>query len=289
MCRFALSTYCAILLLSMGTSLRAAPAQPPGNPPAQPTATSAYPEPQDGLMALIGNIFDSIRSGDEGKSASYILSLEIPDSTKWFQKTFGPGEGPGLEAKYEQMEPNPPASIRSAFEYALKMRRTNVEVIVFQGPVDASTTPMERAILEAMVQPTVIYVALVTSEGGQDPTPIGDFVQMDGGFRIVNPEVFHALSKAPPDPFQVSTAWPLNQASPMYPRDLRANHVSGDAVLHVIVGTNGVVKEITRVSGDPEFSRAAMDAVWQWKYRPEKLDGQPVEADILVTVSFRMF
>ena len=42
------------------------------------------------------------------------------------------------------------------------------------------------------------------------------------------------------------------------------------------------------VKGDPQLTRAATDAVKQWKYKPYLLNGEPVEITTQVTISFKL-
>ena len=41
-------------------------------------------------------------------------------------------------------------------------------------------------------------------------------------------------------------------------------------------------------SGDSQLTRAASDAVKQWKYKPYMLNGQPVEIQTHVTINFKL-
>ncbi|HEV2617579.1 MAG TPA: energy transducer TonB [Candidatus Acidoferrales bacterium] len=74
----------------------------------------------------------------------------------------------------------------------------------------------------------------------------------------------------------------------MYPQIATVAHVQGVVVLHVIIGTDGKVREVQYVSGPPLLRKAAMDAVKQWRYKPTLLNGQPVEVDTTVTVVFAL-
>jgi hypothetical protein len=57
-------------------------------------------------------------------------------------------------------------------------------------------------------------------------------------------------------------------------------------VLHVIIGTDGVVSKVDLVSAPPMLVRSAIDAVQKWRYKPMILDGQPVEVETTVTVNY---
>jgi protein TonB len=46
------------------------------------------------------------------------------------------------------------------------------------------------------------------------------------------------------------------------------------------------VKEVDALSGPPDLVPAATDAVKQWRYQPTLLNGDPIEVDTTVSVSF---
>ena len=64
--------------------------------------------------------------------------------------------------------------------------------------------------------------------------------------------------------------------------------IQGDVVLHAIIGTDGRILELRVVSGSPLLVRAAVDAVQQWRYQPTLLDGEPVEVETTITVTFTL-
>ena len=50
----------------------------------------------------------------------------------------------------------------------------------------------------------------------------------------------------------------------------------------------GDITHIKVVSGDPQLTKAASDAVKQWKYKPYLLNGEPVEIQTGVTINFKL-
>jgi protein TonB len=63
-----------------------------------------------------------------------------------------------------------------------------------------------------------------------------------------------------------------------------AKLASTKVVLHALIDFDGTVKSVEVVNGDPELGRAAVDAVKQWRYRPTKLNDQPVQVDTTIVV-----
>jgi TonB family protein len=78
----------------------------------------------------------------------------------------------------------------------------------------------------------------------------------------------------------------IKRVDPVYPQIARTAHISGTVVLHVIVGTDGTVQDVTYVSGPPLLLRSALVAVQQWQYKPVLLNGDPVRVDSTLTVVF---
>jgi protein TonB len=80
----------------------------------------------------------------------------------------------------------------------------------------------------------------------------------------------------------------IKRVQPLYPPQARSMHLEGAVELQATIGKDGSVTNLKQLSGDAILGRAAMDAVRQWKYRPYLLDGQPVEIQTQITVSFKV-
>jgi protein TonB len=51
---------------------------------------------------------------------------------------------------------------------------------------------------------------------------------------------------------------------------------------------HGSVTVQRAVEGDPVFYSAAIDAVRLWRYEPTLLNGQPIDMDMTITVTFAL-
>ena len=83
-------------------------------------------------------------------------------------------------------------------------------------------------------------------------------------------------------------AEPVSQAPPVYPTVAKAAHISGTVILHAIIGKDGSVEQLEYVSGPPLLMKSALDAVRQWRYKPTLSNGQPVEADTTISVTYSL-
>lgn len=80
----------------------------------------------------------------------------------------------------------------------------------------------------------------------------------------------------------------LHRIEPQYPAIAKQARVQGQVVLHAIISKDGNIKELEIVSGHPMLTPAAMAAVQQWRYRPFLLNGEPVEVETNVIVTFQL-
>lgn len=86
----------------------------------------------------------------------------------------------------------------------------------------------------------------------------------------------------------VSQGLLIKKVQPQYPSNALALHVEGDVDLQATISKSGNIAAIKVVSGPPLLTRAAQDAVKQWKYKPYLLNGEPVEIQTQITVKFRL-
>ncbi len=87
---------------------------------------------------------------------------------------------------------------------------------------------------------------------------------------------------------QVTAASIITQTHPVYPPLARQARIQGTVVLHAIIDKDGKVAQLEVVSGHPLLVQAALDAVKQWRYKPTLLNGDPVEVDTTIQVTFTM-
>ena len=79
----------------------------------------------------------------------------------------------------------------------------------------------------------------------------------------------------------------VKKVQPQYPKEARKKHIQGSVVMKAVISHEGDVQELTVLSGDPLLVPAALEAAKQWKYRPYLLQGQPVEMESQIKMTFR--
>jgi protein TonB len=80
----------------------------------------------------------------------------------------------------------------------------------------------------------------------------------------------------------------MQKTSPVYPQIAREARVSGTVVIQATISKTGVIENLHAVSGPTMLRQAALDAVKTWRYKPYLLDGDPVEVETTVSVTFSL-
>jgi periplasmic protein TonB len=86
----------------------------------------------------------------------------------------------------------------------------------------------------------------------------------------------------------VTAASIITQTTPAYPPLARQARIQGVVALHAIIDKEGRVSQLEVISGHPLLVQSALDAVKQWRYKPTQLNGEPVEVDTTIQVTFTM-
>jgi protein TonB len=71
-----------------------------------------------------------------------------------------------------------------------------------------------------------------------------------------------------------------------YPAIAKARHMAGIVVVEVKVGKDGKVSSPKFISGPPIFKDSAFEAVLQYRFKPAKLNGEPIEQTTQIRMNF---
>ena len=83
----------------------------------------------------------------------------------------------------------------------------------------------------------------------------------------------------------------VREVKPNYTPEAKAQKIQGSVWLKIIVGASGDVTDVVvNRSLDAEYGldQAAMDAAWQWKFKPGMKDGQPVAVRVTLELTFTL-
>jgi protein TonB len=162
--------------------------------------------------------------------------------------------------------------------------------------------PVARLIQSGkLVQPRAIPKEVAVFKEAELPPDVINNTNNGGVFGGLAGQgtVFGSTSAAPPPPKptgparikqggNVTAASIVSQTRPLYPALARQARIQGNVVLHAIIDKDGKVAQLEVISGHPLLVQAALDAVKQWRYKPTLLNGDPVEVDTTITVTFTM-
>jgi TonB family protein len=81
----------------------------------------------------------------------------------------------------------------------------------------------------------------------------------------------------------------LSKVEPEYTKEASAAKISGSVLLTLVVGSDGVARDIqVKQSLDPGLDANAISAIQQWKFQPGTKDGQAVNVMATIEINFRL-
>jgi protein TonB len=86
----------------------------------------------------------------------------------------------------------------------------------------------------------------------------------------------------------ISSGMLLTPIRPVYPAIARAAGVQGSVVVEAVISKTGVIESLYVVSGPMMLQNAALEAIREARYKPYRLNGEPVDVQTTITVNFRM-
>ena len=89
-------------------------------------------------------------------------------------------------------------------------------------------------------------------------------------------------------PARMAEANLVYDVAPKYPPEAGRGRIEGTVVLLAVIGKDGTVEDVRVEKGLPMLAQAAIEAVKQWRYRPYLLNGEPVEVDSHITITFNL-
>lgn len=242
-----------------------------------------------GLKSQLEAIFRTAKAGDRKRFNDVISDLQIPESANWFSTTFGEETGAKLATTYKNSWEAYKDLVAEMFYQTGTSKHSRVFVKEFLSSSAAPTDTFIHAILQNAKGPLVLYTAGAGKDRESDSLP-GVYVYVQGAFRVVNWRSFYDLPQVKPMRIRVSSsvaqAQLVHQVNPTLPTEARQQHVQGTVVLHAIIDRDGNVARLEPVSGPSELVQAAVEAVRQWRFKPTLLNGDPVEMDTTITITF---
>ena len=251
--------------------------------PAQVIAAESYPNTADGLHSLLTDLLAAAKSDEEGKLSSKISELEIPNYEKWFTQTYGPEKGQAVADAYGKSLKISEQQFKMLW---VELAKQDGEIVI--GKLDANRKFNLAKKDGPLAGPTDQVKAEwneTDTSAGPAAQPIGYFCFVDGKFRLSNfPHELHFLSTTNPGP--VVSAKLISRVQPIYPEAARQLRLRGMVSINVVIHKDGTVTVQNVGAGHPLLAQAAVAAVQQWKYEPTTVNGEPVDVQTKVYVTF---
>lgn len=280
-----ITTAIAVLTLLCGAVLNLASAQ---------AVPATVPDSAEGLQSQIETILESGKSHHSKKDhdsktfEELISDLRIPENSSWFVSKFGDDLGTKLATEYSRSWDGFQDTLTRSFLDAVESKPKQTSVTVFGSSFPFAHANMTSIQQSAKSNLTLYEITLLTGRG-KDSVP-GLYMYAEGAFRVLNLATLYQVPNVRPGRIRiggnVQQAKIVHQVNPVPSSDAIKNHVQATVQLHVVIDIEGNVKQIDFLSGPPDLATAATDAVKQWRYQPTLLNGDPIEVDTTVSVSF---
>ncbi|QDZ08979.1 TonB family protein [Sphingomonas panacisoli] len=163
-----------------------------------------------------------------------------------------------------------------------KILHPPITIIDITPPKDPPPDPQPQPRTPSSIKETTVVPPVLPTLPSEnpirtttDPGPIAPILPIADPGPTVTPVT-------PPKPKIVDTIYDIRYTSalqPPYPAaEIRAGNV-GRVVIRVLVGTDGRVKQVERVSAasDAFFAAAEKQALTKWRFKPATSDGTPIE------------
>ena len=275
---------CAFLLLTVST-FSPTPAQESTSAP----TLSSYQGNEDRLRRFLQDAISARSSGNAQQFNSLAHDMLLPNHLEWFNKTFGQLRGPLLDKKYAGLLDHFEERLGIALDQIIKAQSGTLEIRVVKENAE-SPEAVEAALLQHLKSAQTFYIAEEKIPGEAKPERIGYFVFADNSFRLLDETILGALMSTLR--IQVDDKLMrdrlMNKPMPRYPTAALQNRLSGIAVIQILVGTDGAVRQVQVVRGHPMLAPAAADAVRHWMYKPTIVLGEGVEVETSVTIVFSL-
>jgi protein TonB len=80
----------------------------------------------------------------------------------------------------------------------------------------------------------------------------------------------------------------IKDVPPVYPSTARSAQVQGVVIIEAIIDREGRVEKATVLRSVPLLDQAALDAVRQWQFKPQFLNGTAIPVVVILTVPFTL-
>jgi TonB family protein len=266
----------------------------------------AYPEKGGGLEKELHDLQKARKTGDKTTADAILRSLVLPDPEQWFTRTFGADVGKQMAGQYIPTSHAMVQLLQGIMNHLEDMKFNDLDVRKFDKPCDEHADDYVYPLLLARAEQVPLYEA--TFRNGNSYQVMNSFVFVDGAFRYIGrvniPDslLFDEMrAKASDAPAAASSAKKgvkllgnaaagrlTRRVPPVYPVDARNKYVQGTVRLLAVIQEDGSIGELRVARGVCSLSRAAIEAVKQWRYQPFLVNGQGVRVFTTIETVFTL-
>jgi Gram-negative bacterial TonB protein C-terminal len=154
-------------------------------------------------------------------------------------------------------------------------------------PTPATTLAPKHPAAPSLTEPAPPHNELASLENGIDrPTIVTN----------ARTPVVPSVTPIPETSIERVPITPASSSVPLLVSELPQGHFAhpvvsepnlvGELQLKALIGADGLVKQVTVMSGNPKLAEVGMRAVRQWHYAPYQVLGSPVEVETQIKMSF---
>ena len=273
-----LRRFVLLVLSSFFLSHLAQAQQATGPTSSQASSAASYRNSSEGLRQLLNDMLMAAKSEDQSGLLSMIREAEIPNYQKWFTSNFGQEKGESWAVAYGKWLAKNEKEFQELLvklahmdgEFTIRKLDSAKRYDLFNGPLEEYLASWKRP----------------AAPKGEELVSIGDFFFVEGKFRWDTTAQYFPFRKPNTAPFVPAKL--IRKIQPDYPAEAQEKRIQGTVKLHVVVKKDGSVFVVNVAEGDPLLSPAAIEAVRQWRYEPNQLNGQAIDVETTIDVVFTL-
>jgi protein TonB len=265
----------------------------------------SYPEKSGGLDKELHDLMKARKAGDKTTEDAILRSLILPDPEKWFAQTFGTDAGEHMAGQYLPASHSLVQILKGTLDHLEDAKFNDIEVRKFDKACDEHADDYVYPLLVARLEQAPLYEA--TFRNGNSYHQLNSFVFVDGAFRYIGrvnipdnllfDELRHKSAESSAaakggKPVKLggnlAAGRLLKRVPPVYPEDARRNYLQGTVRLLAVIQEDGSVGELRVAKGVCSLSKAAIDAIKQWRYQPFVVNGQNIRVYTTIDATFTL-
>jgi TonB family protein len=260
--------------------------------------TRAHAQSNEEFRAQVAAIIQSYRKGDTTGGRQLIEQFRLPNAKDWFSEHLNPADSVELANRYDRLYTNFAESFERTVEDIVANRGAELvtEVRLGKGETPDGDSIGKRSGVVSTKAVSLLFCGFEITIKKKPAGSWGDTcVHQDGAFRFLGFGGWPfwvwqsgTEGRRPSASYFGTPAILISRVGPDYPLQAKALKIEGVVVVHIYIDKDGRVEKAEVLSGDPQLSQAALDAVRHWRYKPATIGGTAVGIDGTADVVFTL-